>query len=277
MNEGIREQELERKRKKIEKSGNRLLYGFMIFFLIGYGIFFSSKVWMKAPYEGVPVTEIGKAVTEEDRIVTIDSWKYSESQKEMEIIVEVENLSLDGIDTYKWTVKTANSDLKTKVLVESKDLVVIGVSDVPRTWTEAALTMELKPTDKSKGSEFKMLKMYTNQKHVESVGHIREKSVTEYRKEQVREKIRNYKEQLKDLRRSKKGIEEKMLQADKKTKELTDDMTYQTGQEQEETGEQINTIAAEKESLSDQLETKKEEIKEMKEKIRIQQELLREL
>lgn len=277
MNEGIREQELERKRRRIEKSGNRLLYGFIVFFLIGYGFFFSSKVWMKAPYEGVPVTEIGKSVTEEDRIVTIDSWKYSESQKKMEIIVEVENLSLDGIDTYNWTVKTSNSDLNTKVLVESKDLVVISVSDVPRNWTEAALTMELKPGDKSKGSEFKMLKMYTNQKHVESVGHIKEKSITGYRKEQVREKIRNYKEQLKDLRRSKKGIEEKMLQADKKTKELTDDMTYQTGQEQEKTGEQINTIAAEKESLTDQLETKKEEIKEMKEKIRIQQELLREL
>ena len=277
MKEGIKEQGYNKKRRKIEKNGNRLLYGFLIFFLAGYGIFFTSKLWLKAPYEGVPVTPIGKSVTEEDRIVTIDSWKYSKSQKEMEIIVEVENLSIDGIDSYKWTVKTAQSNLDTKVLVESKDLVVLKVTDVPRNWTEAALTMELKPGDKSKSSDFSMLKMYTNQKHTENVAHIREKTVTGYRKEQIREKIENYEKQLKTLRASKRNIEKEMLLADKKTKELTEDMAYQTGSEQEKTGEQISTIAAEKDTLADRLEEKKAEVRETKEKIRIQQELLKQL
>lgn len=277
MNEGIKEKGYNKKRNRIETSGNRLLHGFLICFLLGYGFFFSSKLWMKAPYEGVPITPIGKTVTEEDRSVTINSWKYSKEQKKMEIMVEVENLSLDGIDSYSWTVKTANSNLDTKVLVESKDLIVIEVRDVPRNWAEAALVMELKKSDRSKGSEFKLLKLYTNENKVVSVNSIKKKSVAGYRKDQVAAKITGYKEQLRDLRTAKKHLERSIQTADKKTKELTDDMKYQTGSEQMKTGEQISSIAAEKDSLMDKLDAKKQEIHEMKEKIRIQEELLKEL
>ena len=275
MNEGYREKSYSNKRKKIKKSGNRLLYSFIVIFLLGYGIFFSSKLWLKAPYEGVPITPIGKAVTEEDRVVTIDSWKYSKEDKKMEIIVTVENLSLDGIDSYKWSVKTASGSLNTKVVSENKDFTVLHVSDVPRRWTEVALVMEMKPEDKSKGSDFKLLKLYTNEKHVKAERHIKKKSTFEYKKEQGNGKIDNYKNQLKELKKQKKSIESSINNADKKIKELTDDMKYQTGQEQMKTGEQISGFEGEKESLKEKLEDKKKEIKEMRDKIHIQEKLLK--
>ncbi len=275
MYEGYREKSYSDKRKKIKKSGNKLLYSFIAIFLLGYGIFFSSKLWLKAPYEGVPITPIGKAVTEEDRVVIIDSWKYSREDKRMEIIVSVENLSLDGIDSYKWNVKTANGSLDTKVVSENKDFTVLHVNDVPRRWTEVALVMELKPEDKSKESDFKLLKLYTNKKHVKAERHIKKKNTLAYKREQIKGKIENYQNQLKELLKQKKDIEGSINNADRKIKELTDDMKYQTGSEQMKTGEQISGFSSEKESLKEKLDDKKQEIKEMKEKIRIQKELLK--
>lgn len=72
---------MKKDKKDIHNKGNNLLYGFLIFVISGYVIFFSSKLWLKAPYEGVEVTPVGKTITNEDRAVTIDSWKYSKNEK----------------------------------------------------------------------------------------------------------------------------------------------------------------------------------------------------
>ena len=87
--ENARELELIEKREKLERTGNRILKGFLIIFFLGYAVFFTSRLWLPTPYEGVAITPIGKSITVEDRTLTIDSWKYSKEQREMEIIVEV--------------------------------------------------------------------------------------------------------------------------------------------------------------------------------------------
>lgn len=267
---------MKRDKKDIHNKGNRLLYGFLIFVISGYVIFFSSKLWLKAPYEGVEVTPVGKTITNEDRAVTIDSWKYSKNEKKMEIMVNVENLSLDGVETYDWKVKTISKNLDTKVLMESRELTVIEVNNVPRRWTELALIMKLKESDKGKGSEFKMLKLYTNKKHIKYVNKIKRKSTEEYKVEQINEIINGYKREIKEIRKSSKEIEKSINNADKKIDDLTLDMKYQTNNEQMKTGEEITNIMSEKERLTDSLNSKKEEIAELKEKIKIKEALLKE-
>lgn len=273
MNEEIKEK-THIKKKKI-KSGNSLLYGFLVFFILGYGIFFSSKLWLKAPYEDVPITPIGKTITEEDRSVTINSWKYSREEKKMEIMATIENLALDNIETYKWSVKTASSTLNTNVIMEGNELVVIEVTDVPNNWAEAALYMELKDRDKNKNTDFKLLKMYTNEANVKAVKEIKRKSVAGYKKDLIFAKIDGYKAQLKSMEKTKIEIMTAIKLADKKISDLTDEMKYQTRSEQMKTGEKISALAAEKESLLDNLNNKKAEIKETKKKIKIQESILR--
>ena len=275
MDGGINEKSYIGNYKKINKSGNRLLHGFLIFFLLGYGIFFSSKLWLKAPYEGVPITPIGKTVTEEDRSVTVNSWKYCRNEKKMEILVNVENLSLDGVETYNWKVKTISRDLETKVIMESKDLTVLEVKNVPRRWTEAALVMELKKSDRNKGGQFKMLKLYTNEKNVKKVSSIKRKTLKEYKTEQINEKINGYKVQLSEMKKSKREIERSINNADKKINDLTLEMKNQTANEQMKTGEEIINVQAEKERLTESLNSKKEDIAELKEKIKIQEGLIK--
>ena len=155
--ENARELELIEKREKLERTGNRILKGFLIIFFLGYAVFFTSRLWLPTPYEGVAITPIGKSVTVEDRTLTIDSWKYSKEQREMEIIVEVNKTSLDSVNTYNWSVATATGKLDTKAVHESKDIVVLKVTNVPRRWTELALNMSLKQEDMNKGLEFSSL------------------------------------------------------------------------------------------------------------------------
>lgn len=275
--EAARAKELIEKREKMEKTGNRILRGFLIIFFLGYSIFFTSRFWLPTPYEGVQVTPIGKAVTVEDRTLTVDSWKYSKEQREMEIIVEVNKTSLDSVNTYKWSVATATGKLDTKAVHESKDIVVLRVTNVPRRWTELALNMSLKPEDQDNGLEFSSLKIYTNDKHVDFVKKIKHKSTKGYLKEAYLSKIEGYKVQLKTLKKEKVGIKSKITNADKMIKDLTNKMQYQTASDQQKTGDEISNISSERDSLNDQLIAKDAAIKEMQQRIDIQKELLKKL
>ena len=263
--ENARELELIEKREKLERTGNRILKGFLIIFFLGYAVFFTSRLWLPTPYEGVAITPIGKSVTVEDRTLTIDSWKYSKEQREMEIIVEVNKTSLDSVNTYNWSVATATGKLDTKAVHESKDIVVLKVTNVPRRWTELALNMSLKQEDMNKGLEFSSLKVYTNDKHVDFVKKIKHKSTKGYLREAYLSKIEGYKAQL------------KITNADKMIKDLTDKMQYQTSSDQQKTGDEISNISSERDSLNDRLKEKDAEIKEMQQRIDIQKELLKKL
>ena len=275
--ENARELELIEKREKLERTGNRILKGFLIIFFLGYAVFFTSRLWLPTPYEGVAITPIGKSVTVEDRTLTIDSWKYSKEQREMEIIVEVNKTSLDSVNTYKWSVATATGKLDTKAVHESKDIVVLKVTNVPRRWTELALNMSLKQEDMNKGLEFSSLKVYTNDKHVDFVKKIKHKSTKGYLREAYLSKIEGYKAQLKTLRKERAAIKTKITNADKMIKDLTDKMQYQTSSDQQKTGDEISNISSERDSLNDRLKEKDAEIKEMQQRIDIQKELLNKL
>ena len=269
--ENARELELIEKREKLERTGNRILKGFLIIFFLGYAVFFTSRLWLPTPYEGVAITPIGKSVTVEDRTLTIDSWKYSKEQREMEIT------SLDSVNTYKWSVATATGKLDTKAVHESKDIVVLKVTNVPRRWTELALNMSLKQEDMNKGLEFSSLKVYTNDKHVDFVKKIKHKSTKGYLREAYLSKIEGYKAQLKTLRKERAAIKTKITNADKMIKDLTDKMQYQTPSDQQKTGDEISNISSERDSLNDRLKEKDVEIKEMQQRIDIQKELLKKL
>lgn len=274
MIESYKEKNFNEKERKLKKNGNRLLTRFLLISFIGYFFFFSSKLWMPAPYEGVEITPFGVGVETNDRTVAIENWIYSKQDKKMQILISIDNLSIDGINSYKWNVKTSSEELDTKTIIEKEDLVVLEVNKVPRRWTEMALTMNVKEVDRNKAKDFTEIKIYTNDKTVQTVSHIRRKTEKAFRKELTTCKISNYREQLSDTLEEKKQLKTEFDNAEKRIKELTKELDYQTETEQAETKDRIQTLQNEKSNIEMKLGETEKQIEDLKEKIVIQNKLL---
>lgn len=277
MNLGYKEESFNQKNHKLKRSGNRLLTGFLLTFVLGYFFFFTSNIWMPSPYEGVEITPFGTPVESNQRTITIDSWTYSEEDRKMEIIVSIENMAIDGIKRYKWNVKTASGNLSVDTIMETDKLVVLQVNNTPKRWTELALTMNVKKEDQRKTNEFAEIKVYTNDKHVKNVAHIYMKSPTEYQKEAILSRIESYQEQLAEELSKQKKVQTEIQNIVDKMKELKESMDYQTEQEQAETTETIHSFMDDKDNLDNELAEIGNNISELKEKIEIQNKLLKEL
>lgn len=275
MNAGYKEESFNQKNQKLKRSGNRLLTGFLLVFFLGYFFFFTSKIWMPAPYEGVEVTPFGTAIEGNDRTVTIDNWTYSKEDKKMEVIISIENMSIDGIESYKWNIKSASANFPVKLIIETDKLVVLQISDVPRRWTELALTMNVKDKDINKVERFDEIKIYTNDKLVKKVSHIRKKSLKEYEKEATQSRIESYQEQLRDKQSEQRKAKIERDTTIEKMKDLKEEMDFQTELEQQDTQDKINTFMNEKDSLDNKINENEKIIQDLKEKITIQNNLLK--
>lgn len=277
MNAGYKEESFNQKNQKLKRSGNRLLTGFLLVFFLGYFFFFTSKIWMPAPYEGVEVTPFGTAIEGNDRTVTIDNWTYSKEDKKMEVIISIENMSIDGIESYKWNIKSASANFPVKIVMETNKLVVLQINNVPNRWTELALTMNIKDKDIKKVERFDEIKIYTNDKLVKKVAHIKKKSPKEYEKEATQSRIESYQEQLRDKQSEQRKAKIERENTIEKMKELKEEMDFQTELEQQETQDKINTFMNEKDSLDTQINENEKIIQDLKEKITIQNNLLKKM
>lgn len=270
MNIGIREENFNNKNRKMKESGNKLLTAFLVIFIAGYVFFFSSSVWMPIPYEGVTVTPYGTGIEQNDRTVMIDNWTYSEADKKMEITISIEDLSLDGIKSYVWQVRTPQEYLKTKVIIDTPEFVVIHVENIPRRWAELALIMNISPEEQQKNSDFSELRLYTSDLYVNKVEHITEKSLDEYLKVARTDRIASYKNQLAEKMEEKKRIEDGIKVANDKISELEKSLDFKTEEEQETTLNNINAISSERDSMNRELEEVKVDIENLKAKITLQ-------
>lgn len=266
-----------RKREAIGKTHNRILYGFIFVFFIGYIIFFTSSIWLPKPYEGVEVTPIGAEVTFSDRTVTIDSCRYSQKQKEMEIIVHVDNDSLDGINTYKWQVAAPGKQLKTEAVINDKDIVVLIVKNIPRRWTELSISANLEKEDYDKKSQFEPIKVYVNDKSVDSISNIKKHSKKEYIEIAATSKINSYKKEIAKIEKDENELKAMIDTANKTIAEKTEKMEYQTESEKMGTGDDIANLQAEKESIKTQLEETHKELEDYKQKIKLLEEYIKSL
>ena len=272
---GWKQESFESRKRRLHQQSNRFLYGFLIFFLGGYLIFFTSPLWMPGSYVGVDVTPIGQTVTAGDRSVTVDSWRYSKGQKLMEIMIEVENNSIDGIDHYDWQVKTKDRNLPVTVIAEDPGFIVLHVAEVPKDWTEAALTMNLPKGCHSK--EFEPVQVYVNDKIVTRTDQILRKDLKEYKAEAYQSKLDAYAGQIQRLQRQVRQTENSLQEADAKITEIQKKMEYQTDREMEESNQLIEELEGKKENLSERKKAYEEEIEELQEKIRLQKQLLEKL
>lgn len=268
MNTGYKEKLLKMKEKAQRSKGNRFLWGFIIVFIVGYAIFFTSKHWLAPVYVGVPTTKIGETVSQNDRDVTIKSWVWSKEQKKMEIIVSIDNLSIDDEDYYSWIVKDRNGRLKSKVVLEKPDFVVINVFGVKSDWTELALVMSLESGDRKKDNAFKPITVYASTDTVRSVDEIEDKSEYEYKRAAVEEIRMSYEKQIKALHSENQEKEKQIEAINEKIAELAAKKELEAESDAAVTQEKIDKLTDEKDTLQKEIDDAKAVIKDLNDKIR---------
>lgn len=266
-----------RKEAKLKKSGNSFLIKFLIIFFVGYGIFFTSSIWLGKDYEGVEITPIGTTININNRNVTVVSWQYSKKQELMEAIIELENLSIDGIDKYLWDVRGKGVVYKTKIIEEGEGYYVLRVYDVKEDWAEVSLNIDLKESDKKKNKDFELIKIYTNDKEVRSVSYITRKGMKGYRKEALNAKIEYVNKKIAKNRSSKESLLKKIEEADRKLTEFSAKLDTQTEKEKEETVSSIDNIKSEKDELKEKVKACDTSFAELNEKVRLIREKIAEL
>lgn len=277
MNNAFREESYKRKEEKLKKSSNRFLVRFLIIFIVGYSLFFSSKVWLPRTYEGVSVTPIGTTISANERNITINSWRYSDSQEMMEVILEIENLSIDGISEYKYQAFDKDKEYEVEKVRGGNGFYVLRIYKVKNSWTELALRIDIRPDDKSKNGDFEKIKIYTNDKIVSKVSELTLKSLKEYKEESYTQQIKTLEKRMAKNRTKKEKYEYSIKTANEKIKELEGKSKYQTQKEQTETVENIGAINQEKKNLEEKVTELEGEYKELKEKIKFIRKSLDEL
>jgi len=197
MDKSFKEESFKSRNKKLKKASDRFLYTFLIVFLAGYTLFFTSNLWLPNAYLGVEVAPIGETISKNDRNVTIDEWTSSKEQRMMEVVVEIDDLSIDAVNNYVWLIKTKDGPLETKVVASDKQFVVLHALNVPKDWVEASLTMDIQKEDKDKVDSWSPIVIYTNDKIVSEVPSIKEKELKDYKVAAYEKRIAVTKEKIK--------------------------------------------------------------------------------
>lgn len=273
MNDLMNEQIIKEKNAKIKRQGNRLLIGAFLLFVAGYCFFFTSKVWMPPTYGDIHVTGIGAATQANDRKVTLISWTYDEERRTQEVIFEINNASIDGINQYRWSaIDISKGSCIVEPVIDQGDFVVLHIKDIPTRWTELSLRMDVKP-DASKQTEFQMMRFYTSKQTVSRVSSIAKKTEAEYRMEACDIWIGLYQAQINKLAKQIEDCEKKIKIALDRIKELEGKEEYQTEIEKADTLEMISGLESEKAKYQSQKESSLQEIAEINQKIKLQKKM----
>lgn len=272
MNSNLTEQILKEKQMKLKRHGNRLLIGTFLLFIFGYTFFFTSNIWLPASYDNIHVTPVGGMVNGNDRKVTLLSWTYDKERRMQEVIMDINNSSTDGMDTYNWTALDRNQgNAEVEVIVEDHDFVVLHIKNLHPRWTEISLRMDA--AENSGNTEFQRMKLYTSKKEVEYVSGIKTYTADGYRLLACNIRIAFYTEQMNQLLDEIAGYEEVITNAENRIKELREKQSYQTEAEKTETLAQINMIESEKAGNQGSRDTAEQEIAELEKRIELQEQL----
>ena len=271
----LNEEVIKQKNERIKRGQNRLLIGFAIVFFLGYVFFFSSNLWMPRSYEDIRITPLGSTVEANDRKITLLEWTYSEEQHLMEVMIDISNASVDGIDQYKWSALDRNEGMcEVEPVIESSNFAVLHLKRVPTRWTEISLRIDADSSIAEQNTaSFQTIRLYTSKRAVDTVPTIEMKTEKEYRITACDLKIENCNTKIDQLSAEILELKQKAANADDRIAELEEELTYQTDSEKTDTFAQISTLQSTKSSTLSDIQSRESEIKEQLEKIEKQKEL----
>lgn len=269
IDEKLSEQILKEKNEKLKRNTNRFLVSFLIIFFSGYLIFFTSKLWLPNTYNDVTVTPLGEEIEVQNRKIRIDKWAYSPESREMEIILEIENLSSDGINEYKFTLFDRGTGAQEiRQTINTTDLIVLRAT-LSRRWSELSFRISAKdPAD-----ELSTMKFYTTKKSIEIEEPLQEKTPEAYRREICDIRIRKIESEIAEKSEEIEKQRQTMNNAKEAAENLIEKAEYKTYEEREESLQNAEKLMQERASAQSSMETLQDEIAEMRKQIQLQEEL----
>ncbi len=270
MNKNIKKAFYRNRNKRKRKENIKFPVIFTFVFIFGYLFFFTSNIWLNNEKHIDNSYKLCEVMSKNDRNIAITSWEYSEEQEKMLIIIEIENLSLDEMDSYRWLVRTQNDNYKTNVVVDMEDFVVLEAFDVD----EKDVTM-VKMSSKEKDADFDTVRFLCNPSDISDVDSIKSGNLKHYKRKSAKSKIAIYEKEIKSIKKEISSSEKKLNLAEDKIKKLNRKLKFKTGEEKEETISNITNLETNRDILYQDISAKEDEIKSLKEKLKLQRGFLK--
>lgn len=261
------------KEKMYIKNKNKYLICFFLIFVIGYSLFFTSKIWMPTK-KGNMDTHIGEIIEKNGHEVSILSWEYLEKNNEMEIYLYKNNKTADGIENFKYTALDKNKgDIKSKTVYEDNELAVIHLINVPKRWKNISLRIDIKNNINKNTDNFETIKLYKLKENVKKVSDrnaFKFKSEKEYKIRVCNLKIKIIYKKIDNIRKNNSKLNHQLEKCDDKILELEEKAKYMTDEEKLDNTNVIAEIRNEKTAFQTKIFDNQNEIRELENKIIIQ-------
>lgn len=251
----------EKKRQK-----NKVIVLFIIIFIFGYFIFFSSSIWYPDNGNLVSATKISSEKTWNDRRVTLLAWDYSENQRMMEIKLEILNTTLDGMNTYTYEALERNGGyLDVKPVLETDDYIVLRIYAIDKNWDEISLRLKM-PEEISDTQD--ALKLYTNSESVHRVASIEDLTAAEYQLARIDSHIKIYQADINELEATIEELTNTKLSQERDIAELKEKELYQTEEQIAESEQLISSAQAIIQNTETEISEAENKIAEYEERIK---------
>lgn len=240
--------------------------------VLGYLFFFSSKWWMPIGSDVSYYTELGEPQEWNSRKITLIRWDYCEEEKSMEIELDIQNNSFDGINTYVCSATDINEGyIDIEKVVEEPDWIIIKLSDIPKRWSEISLRLGMNADDDEP------CKVYTNIVKVNYVDTLGQDSITGYRIQRFNIEIANYQKQISEKEEQIKEIQKSNDRINQEITRLEENKKYQTDEQKAETDEIISNARSQINTNNESKQEQEVKITELQQRIGKIQEQIREL
>lgn len=228
---------------------------FLCIFCGGYALFLTSNIWLPINTEMIAATPLNKIQSWQNREVQILSWNYAKEQNEMEIIIELDNKSMDGIKNYSYQILDRKKGyFEINPIVESNDLIVLRVTGIKKGWSELSLRITI-PTENTDNTN--ILKLYTNKNEVAKVKSIQAKTENQYRLDRIDLKIVDYTLQIDTLSSENEKLKEQIANLEAGIREYKEKERYQTLEQINETERIIQAAQTDITNLQSDIEQNK--------------------
>lgn len=244
---------------------NTMLTILLIVFVGGYTVFFTSPFYMPDNKSNLRITELNTAEQlDNTHEFTIVRWQYCEEEKKMEVEIDVNNSSFDGIYSYTYNVMTdPNSIAKVKPIIEKDSLIILQIENISPKFKIVSLQLSL-PDDKNT-----VLKLYTNIEAVERVENLDIQTEEQYNINRLYRNITTYQKYIEDIKTDITEANQKIIYIELQNKELTESRKYKTETEIEEIDSRIQSNKAYIEEEKHKIEKFNQSVLEYENKIKL--------
>ena len=256
---------------------SKLYWIILAVIVLGYGFFFSSRFFFHENRDYL-FTELNtKTKLSEDISLTLKKWTYSKNDKAMMVMFSASNESLSSLElnwaTYErhteklWGMDTGTSEtkLKTEVRYPFENMVVVSITDVPASFEEVSLSLQLAADDESSN---KIVQFYSNIDKVEAVDSIGDYTPTDYRIEYLSIQKSDKEAEIQALIDENNKLSEDSKSYRQSISELIADKEFETAEEIKETDRRISSYERQIKRNEETIEQNKHDISELRKAVR---------